>query len=71
MQTDELDPRYHYIRYYELGEFFAIYRNCPVRSFDTAGGVWVVLGKPIIPMVKNDQFGSCKHFRIHMFIECV
>lgn len=27
---------YHYIRYYELGEFFAIYRNCPVRSFDTA-----------------------------------
>ena len=28
--------RYHYIRYYELGEFFAIYKNCPVRSFDTA-----------------------------------
>lgn len=27
---------YHYIRYYELGEFFAIYRNCPVKSFDTA-----------------------------------
>ena len=27
---------YHYIRYYELGEFFAIYRNCPIRSFDTA-----------------------------------
>ena len=26
---------YHYIRYYELGEFFAIYKNCPVRSFDT------------------------------------
>lgn len=27
---------YHYIRYYELGEFFAPYKSCPVRSFDTA-----------------------------------
>mmetsp|Transcript_11006 Transcript_11006/g.20719 ORF Transcript_11006/g.20719 Transcript_11006/m.20719 type:complete len:370 (-) Transcript_11006:128-1237(-) len=27
---------YHYIRSYELQEFFAVYKNCPVKSFDTA-----------------------------------
>ncbi|OLP89662.1 Glycogen phosphorylase 1 [Symbiodinium microadriaticum] len=27
---------YHYIRSYELQEFFAAYKNCPIKSFDTA-----------------------------------
>eukprot|EP00930_Biecheleria_cincta_P068872 TRINITY_DN56701_c0_g1_i1.p1 TRINITY_DN56701_c0_g1~~TRINITY_DN56701_c0_g1_i1.p1 ORF type:complete len:524 (-),score=99.79 TRINITY_DN56701_c0_g1_i1:113-1684(-) len=27
---------YHYIRAQELQEFFSVYKNCPVRSFDTS-----------------------------------